>query len=136
MTGRHILRLIGGTVAGVIVWFVVVTILNLGLRHGWHAYATVEKAMTFTLPMMVARLSESAISSLAGGAAAAAVARDRRAALFAGLVLLLMFLPVHYSLWPRFPVWYHLTFLVSLVALSVAGGTFTTARRLPMQSPL
>jgi hypothetical protein len=131
MTGRSIFRLIGGTVAGLVAWFAVVTVLNLGLRHSWPAYAAVEKAMTFTLSMMLARLGESALSSLASGAVAALVARDRKAALFSGLVLLAMFLPVHYSLWHKFPVWYHLTFLVSLVVLSAFGALFSKQRKLP-----
>ena len=58
------LRLVGGVIAGIVAWIVIVTALNLGLRHGWPAYAAVEKAMAFTVPMMVARLSMSAVSSL------------------------------------------------------------------------
>ena len=123
------LRLIGGTVAGIAAWFVIVSIFNLCLRYGWHEYAAVEKAMAFTLPMMVARLSESGLSSILSGAIAAAVARDRRAALFSGLVWLIVFLPVHYSLWHRFPAWYHLAFLSSLVILSVLGGQLVRTRR-------
>jgi hypothetical protein len=123
------LRLIGGTVAGVVAWFAIVTSLNLGLRYGWHDYAAVEKAMTFTVPMMIARLGESGLSSLLSGAIAATVARDRRAALFSGLIWAVLFLPVHYSLWSRFPVWYHLTFLSSLVVLSLMGGHLVRVRR-------
>lgn len=121
-------RLVGGTVAGVLVWIVVVTILNLGLRHGWHDYALVEKAMTFTLPMMIARLVMSAASSLAGGAAADALDPRGRAPLASGILLLLLFVPEHYALWPRFPAWYHLTFLVSLPLLAWLGGRLTAGR--------
>jgi len=117
-------RAIGGVVAGVVVWVIVVTVLNVGLRYGWPDYAAVEKAMTFTVPMMIARLTESGISSIVGGWAAAAIARNRAAALWSGIVLLLTFLPIHYSLWTKFPLWYHLTFFASLVVLSVLGGMF------------
>ena len=122
------LRLIGGALAGIVAWGVIVTVLNLGLRHGWHDYAAVEKAMTFTLPMMFARLSESAVSSLASGYVAALVDRGGWAALAAGTILLLLFLPEHYLLWSRFPIWYHLTFLVSLPLLSAAGGRLRRAK--------
>lgn len=115
-------RLIGGSIAGVVTWIVLVTLLNLILRHGWADYAAVEKAMTFTLPMMTARLAISAISSLAGGAVAAGIARGDRAALVSGVILLLLFVPVHYQIWDRFPLWYHLTFLISLPLLGWAGG--------------
>jgi hypothetical protein len=108
-------------VAGLVAWIVLVTAINLGLRHGWPAYAAVEKAMTFTLAMMAARLLESFASSLASGWVAAKIG-GRLAALVTGLMLLLMFAPVHYNIWHVFPAWYHLTFLTSLVVLSVAGG--------------
>ena len=120
------LRLIGGVAAGIVAWGIVVTVINLGLRHGWHDYAAVEKAMTFTLPMMITRLSMSAVSSLVGGFLAALV--DRWAPLVAGTILLLLFVPVHYSIWDKFPIWYHLTFLISLPLLSVVGGTFVRAK--------
>ena len=116
------MRLIGGVIAGLVAWTVIVTLLNLGLRYGWPDYAAVEKAMTFTLPMMAARLSMSAISSLGGGYVAAWVGKGPRAALISGICLLLMFLPVHYMLWDKFPAWYHLTFLISLPLLAWAGG--------------
>ena len=86
------LRLIGGVIAGIVVWAVVVTVLNLGLRHGMPGYAAVEKSMLFTLPMMITRLSISGISSLASGYAAAAAGKRQLAALIAGIVLLLPFL--------------------------------------------
>ncbi len=116
------LRMIGGAVAGVIVWAIVVTLLNLGLRHGWADYAAVEKAMAFTIPMMAARLSESAVSSVVSGWAAAAIGKRKLSATIAGVVLLAIFLPFHYSIWDKFPIWYHLTFLISLPVLSILGG--------------
>ncbi|HEY5238099.1 MAG TPA: hypothetical protein VIJ62_06940 [Rhizomicrobium sp.] len=115
-------RMIGGAVAGIVVWIVVVTVLNLGLRYSWHDYAAVEKAMIFTFPMMAARLLESAVSSIVSGWAAATIGKRLLSAKIAGLVLFLLFLPLHYSIWNKFPAWYHLTFLTSLVVLSVVGG--------------
>jgi hypothetical protein len=34
----------------------------------------------------------------------------------------IVFIPEHMMLWEKFPVWYHLTFLLSLVPLTYAGG--------------
>jgi hypothetical protein len=118
----RMLRIIGGAIGGIAIWIVVVTALNLGLRYGWHDYAAVEKAMTFTLPMMAARLLESAVSSIASGWAAVMVGKHKASATVAGVVLLILFLPIHYSIWSKFPIWYHLTFLTSLVVLSIVGG--------------
>ena len=118
------LRLIGGIVAGIVVWGIVVTLLNFGLRYGMPGYGAVEKAMLFTVPMMAARLSISAVSSLVSGYAAAAIGRRQMAAVAAGVIILLLFLPVHYMIWDKFPIWYHLTFLTSLPVLSIVGGRF------------
>jgi hypothetical protein len=112
-----------------VAWVAIVTLINLGLRYGWHDYAAVEKAMNFTLPMMIARLCESGVSSILSGAIAATVARDRRAAVFSGLIWLLLFLPQHYLIWHKFPAWYHLTFLISLIVLSWLGGQCVRTRR-------
>ena len=37
-------------------------------------------------------------------------------------IILAMFLPVHVSLWNKFPAWYHLAFLVPLAPLVALGG--------------
>jgi len=121
-------RLICGVVVSLAVWIAVVSLLDRSMRYGWHDYAAVEKAMTFTFAMMIARLSESAISSLVSGYLAALVGRDGRAPLVAGVVLLLMFIPIHYSIWSHFPIWYHLTFLISLPLLSFLGGKLWSAK--------
>ena len=121
-------KLIAGTILGAVAWLGVVTLLDVAMRHNWHDYGAVEKAMTFTLPMMIARLSESAVSSVVGGFVAALVDRDGRAPLLAGTLLLLLFAPEHYMLWARFPIWYHLTFLISLPLLSAIGGRLRGAK--------
>lgn len=121
-------RVVGGVIAGIAAWIVIVTALNIGLRHYWPDYAAVERAMTFTLPMMAARLSMSALSSLLGGIVARLVDKRRLAALISGTILLLLFLPEHYALWAKFPIWYHLIFLVSLPVFSMLGGDLLPAK--------
>jgi hypothetical protein len=112
-----------GVAAGLAVWASVTTAAGLIMRASWPAYAAVADAMTFTLPMMLARLAIGALATLAMGLATSIVVRRSSAApLAAGILLLLAFIPVHISLWERFPIWYHLTFLLSLVPLSVVGG--------------
>ena len=122
------LRKIGAVVAALAVWTIVIIVLNYGLRYGLPGYAAVEKAMTFTLAMMAARLTISFVATLSAGATTAWIARDRLAwPLITGIVLLAIFIPVHMSIWEHFPLWYHLTFLPSLPILSVAGGRLVRA---------
>lgn len=115
-------RMIMGVVAGLVAWAAIVTVLNWGLRLWLPGYAAVEHAMEFTLAMKIARLSMAALTSLAAGAVIRAVApASRWAPWIAGLVLLILFLPSHVYLWNKFPLWYHLTFLLTLAPLMALG---------------
>ncbi len=120
-----------GVVAGLAVWMAVVAVAGLIMRSSWPAYARVADAMTFTLPMMLARLSIGALATLAAGWVTAAIARrPMLVRLTPGLILLVGFIPQHIALWNNFPVWYHLTFLLSLVPLTYLGGAGQRPTRL------
>jgi hypothetical protein len=124
--GTKMVKGIFGVVAGLAVWVVLVSIGGLMIRLSWPTYASVEAAMAFTLPMLIARLSISAVATLGAGLVTAVIApRSMRALLMTGAILLVAFVPVHLGLWDKFPVWYHLTFLLSLVPLIYLGGRIT-----------
>lgn len=110
-------------IVGLIVWVVCATGLDILLRFTLPGYAAAEPQMHFTLPMMIARLAvPGAVPFLCAGFATAWVGRgDRRPVIAVAVILLFMFLPVHYRLWIRFPIWYHLTFLGSLLLLTWFG---------------
>jgi hypothetical protein len=121
------LRLVGGTVAGAVVWFVGAFILGQVLVHAWPQFAAItatKNPTLYTVPMLAARLGVSAVASIIGGAVAAWLGKDGfRAPLATGVVLLVVFVPYHtLMIWNQFPLWYHLTFFVSLPVLSVVGG--------------
>ena len=118
------LKKILGVVAGLVVWLLVVMVAGGIMRRSWPAYSSVAEAMTFTLPMLAARLSIGIVATLAAGMVTAAiVSQSMLARLMPGLLLLIAFIPQHIMLWDKFPVWYHLTFLLSLVPLTYLGGT-------------
>ena len=121
---HSIFRTIGAVLAALVTWILVATVLNLPLRAFWPHYHEAETAFNFTLAMKLARLTLGALSSLAAGFVAAWIEKGRmRAALLTGVVLLALFIPDHYLLWNKFPLWYHLTFLVSLVPLTLLGAS-------------
>jgi hypothetical protein len=82
-------------IGGVIAWFLIADVSNYVLRMTWPGYSEVEVAKTFTLGMLIARLSLGAISSLCAGFVAAWITKRSMFAikLLAG-VLVVLFLPV------------------------------------------
>ncbi len=117
--------------AALLAWVVLISLLNRGLRFGMAGYAVAEPVFGFTLGMQLARLGIAAVTSVAAGAVAAWIApKDPRAPWIAGIILLLGFVPVHVHLWQSFPLWYHLSFLVTLVPLVVLGARLRRGRML------
>ncbi len=88
-----------------------------------------------TATALAERLAVSFLASLVAGYIAALVAGGRsRAPLIAGILMLLIFVPYHLYgkdtsgvIWTSFPLWYHLTFFVSLPLLGILGGRFKSA---------
>lgn len=116
------LRAVAGVAGGLFTWVVVATVGNLLLRIVWPSYAEVEVAMNFTPAMLVMRLLLGALFSLCAGFLAARITKGNRGTVHVlGCLLVAAFIPVHYELWDRFPVWYHLVFLASLVAATISG---------------
>ena len=116
------LRVVLAIAAGFVVWFAVATVGNFAIRWLLPGYSEVEKAMEFSSSMLFARLLLGAIASLAAGAACIAIDRNARVAIYLfALLLLALFVPVHVGLWAKFPMWYHIVFLGSLVPLVVLG---------------
>ena len=115
-------RSIAAFLAALITWTLVATLFNRALRYGFAGYAAAEPNMAFTLGMMFARLLMGAVSSLAAGAVMALIApNSTRTPWVFGVLVLALFIPSHIQLWPLFPVWYHLTFLLTLVPWVILG---------------
>jgi len=116
------MRAAGAVLGGFVAWAVAATLLNLALRLSWPAYAAVEKQMDFTLLMLIARLILGALASLAAGITTGWISRRKPIATWLlVLALLAVFIPVHISLWAKFPAWYHLVFFASLIVFPPIG---------------
>lgn len=71
---------------------------------------------------MIARLASGTLASLCGGFAAAWISKANGTAIkVMGVLLIALFIPVHYGLWVKFPLWYHVAFLASLMPLVLLG---------------
>lgn len=129
-------RIIAGVACSLVAWLVVATVGGLVLRMVWADYAEVEKAMAFTPGMMIARLLVGVISSVVAGAIVAWITRRNQRAVVAVVVLLVaLFIPVHYALWERFPLWYHLVFFVSLLLMTMLGAAVYPRENVRVHAP-
>jgi len=125
-----IVRFVAAIAVGLLVWAVVATLGNFVLRATIHNYHTEEIAVSFSLISQIGRLALGVASTTV--ATAAALALGRRGVgvpLALGFVLLALFVPVHVSLWQKFPVWYHLFFLASLPLVAYVVGVLFVSRR-------
>jgi protein-S-isoprenylcysteine O-methyltransferase Ste14 len=122
-------RAILAFLAALVTWLLIVSVLDRGLRIALAGYAVAEPKMTFTVGMMIARLTIAAMTSVIAGAVAGWISpMGVRVAGVMGATLLVLFIPEHVRLWNSFPIWYHLTFLVTLVPLLVLGSWLTRTR--------
>ena len=117
------IRSILAVIVAVITWFIVATIGNWILRAALPGYSADEVSMNFTFTMMICRLVLGLLSSLCAGFVCATIARNTVAPKVAGAVMVVLFLPVHYMLWVKFPMWYHLFFLISLAPALLIGAS-------------
>ena len=124
-----ILKGIGALVAAVVAWFVVATIIHRLMCVLWPAYAVATPLLAFTLPMKIARLSLGVLCTLLAGATARRLSSAKWLPIALGCALLILFAPEHYRIWNRLPVWYHLTFLGSLIPLAVLGARLPSMER-------
>lgn len=116
------IRSILAVVAGVVAWIAAATVFNVGLRLALPGYAEAEPTMAYTLPMLIGRLVIALATSVVAGLACGWVARDGgRAGWAFAVLMLLLFVPLHYKLWHAFPVWYHLFFLLTLAPALLTG---------------
>ena len=122
-------RSILACLAGLLTWFVVVTVINRVLRLSLANYTAAEHTLQFTLGMKWARLLMAIVTSLVAGAATRWISPSSRwAPSIVGSVVLAMFAPWHIANWSKFPAWYHLTFLLTIIPAVLVGALLPPRR--------
>jgi hypothetical protein len=122
-------RSILACLAGLLIWIVVVTLINRVLRLSLPNYTAAEQTLQFTLGMKWARLLMAIVTSVAAGAVTGWISRSSRwAPLIVGSVVLAMFVPLHVAIWSKFPAWYHLTFLLTIIPAVLVGALLPPRR--------
>ena len=122
-------RSILACLAGLLTWAVVVTVINRVLRLSLPNYTAAEHTLQFTLGMKWARLLMAMVTSVVAGAVTGWISRPSRwAPLIVGSVVFAMFAPWHLANWSRFPAWYHLTFLLTIIPAVIVGALLPPRR--------
>jgi hypothetical protein len=115
--------------AGLLTWVLVVSVINRVLRLSLPNYTAAEQTLQFTLSMKWARISMAIATSLAAGAVTRWISPSSGwAPWIVGGVVLAMFVPVHIAIWSKFPVWYHLTFLLTIIPAVLVGALLPPRR--------
>ncbi len=117
------LRILLGVVAGFVVWSTLWVGFDAVLRAVWTSYDESVKAMTFSSSMLIIPLVLSVVVSIISGFIAALISKENsKAPLILGILLLIVGVIVQIGVWDKIPLWYHLTFWILLVPMTVLGG--------------
>ncbi|MBV9987058.1 MAG: hypothetical protein JO301_05230 [Chitinophagaceae bacterium] len=89
------------------------------LRRCWPAYAVAAADKSYTIGMLWARLGAGILASILSTMTATFIAKDRgNSAVLTGLLLFAISAYIHFCrVWNDYPVWYHLTYLSSLILI-------------------
>ena len=114
---------------GLAIWLSLGALGLRALHVMWPDYARAESNKSYTLAMLIARLSISVIASVVAGVAAAKIARAASPSWWLGVLLLAGSAPLHLVVvWADYPAWYHAAYLLPLIPVCGLSGAMATAR--------
>jgi hypothetical protein len=128
------LRIILGAVAGFIVWSILWggsdTLLKIVSPDWWgknlqgmEDFYNNKQPYTADMTILILSLVRSFICSIISGFVAARIARENtKSPLLLGVMLLAFGIFVQTLFWNVIPLWYHITFLILLIPVTVLGG--------------
>jgi uncharacterized membrane protein YeaQ/YmgE (transglycosylase-associated protein family) len=93
------------------------------LKGVWTDYNRSVEAMSFSAAQLVVPLILSAVCSIIAGFVAALIAKENsKSPLILGILLLVVGIFVQIAVWDKIPLWYHLTFWILLIPMTIFGG--------------
>lgn len=117
------LKIALGVIVGFLVWSILWVGFDALLRAVLTSYDESVKAMTFSSLMLILLLVLSAVVSIISGFIAALISKENsKSPLILGILLLIVGVIVQMGVWDKIPLWYHLTFWILLVPMTVLGG--------------
>ena len=117
------LKIALGVIVGFLVWSILWVGFDALLRAVLTSYDESVKAMTFSSLVLILLLVLSAVVSTISGFIAALISKENsKSPLILGILLLIVGVIVQMGVWDKIPLWYHLTFWILLVPMTVLGG--------------
>jgi hypothetical protein len=133
---QKMVRGVLGIVAGMVLWAVGFYVLAIGLAQLWPDYAihgrewTKQGVFTFTPLMACCNVVFWVLAEIGAGWAAGKIAKRREAVWVLAGLLGIYLAAVHLVLyWPRFPWWYNLGVVVTVVPAVLLGGKLANSAR-------
>lgn len=124
----RVLRFAAGLGVGCAIAAVIGTSGFFALRLWWPGYAAAEPDKSYTLAMLVARLTLGALATAGAAWSATMVAGDRgTTAWVLGGLFLSVSAPLHlFHIWADYPAWYHFVYLADLVPIAGMAGRWSS----------
>jgi hypothetical protein len=90
------------------------------LRICWPAYALASIDKSYTIDMLVSRLSVGVLAAILAGVVAKAIAKDRgKTSWLVGVIIFCMAAYIHFfQVWDDYPAWYHFVYLLPIVPIT------------------
>lgn len=121
MTNQKTLLLFLGILAGLIAYTIIGSLGLYLLRISWADYAIHSRDKSYTLEMLLSRLSIGILAAVASGISAAKIANDNgRSAWFVGAILFCVGSYFHFNtaVWTEYPVWYHFAYVLPIIPIT------------------
>ena len=120
ITNQKTIKLFFGILAGVAAYAIVGLSGLYLLKICWADYAIAAKDKSYTTEMLLSRLFIGIIAAIAAGISTSKNSDSMKSVWFAAAVIFTYAAYTHFvKVWPDYPVWYHLSYLLPIIPVIV-----------------
>ena len=121
MHNQKAVKVIYGTLAGLAMYAITGSLGLFLLRFCWAEYALRSEDKSYTLEMLLCRLSAGILAAMTAGISTTKIAGDNgRSAWLVALVVFCAGSYIHLltTTWTQYPVWYHFAYLLPIIPIT------------------
>ena len=114
------IKLFTGILAGVAAYAIIGLSGLYLLKVFWADYAIAAKDKSYTHEMLLSRLVVATIAAIAAGISSTKISDNRKSVWFSAAIIFTYAAYTHFvKVWPDYPVWYHLAYLLPIIPVIV-----------------